>query len=80
MEASILDLRYKMKEVLKALERNESVKILYHGKPKGLITPYHRAVDKKVKQHPFFGMNASDKVSVSDQMEKLRGGRYEDDI
>jgi len=80
MEASILDLRYKMKEVLKALERNESVKILYHGKPKGLITPYREVVKKKVKEHPFFGINTSDKLSVSDQMEKLRGGRYEDDI
>lgn len=80
MEASILDLRYKMKDVLKALERNESVKILYHGKLKGLITPCQRIVNKKVKQHPFFGMNASEETSVLDQMAKLRGGRYEDDL
>lgn len=80
MEASILDLRYKMKDVLKALERNESVKILYHGKLKGLITPCRKTVEMKVKEHPFFGMNAHDKISVSEQMDKLRGGRYEDDI
>ena len=32
MKASIVDLRYKMKEVLAALKRNETVHILYHGK------------------------------------------------
>ena len=30
MEASIVDLRYKMKGVLQALERNECVNIYYH--------------------------------------------------
>lgn len=35
MKASILDLRYNMKSVLKALERNEEIEILYHGKVKG---------------------------------------------
>lgn len=35
MQASILDLRYRMKEILQALERNETVEILYHGKRKG---------------------------------------------
>ncbi len=32
MKASIVDLRYKMKEILRALERRETVTILYHGK------------------------------------------------
>ena len=39
MEASIVDLRYKMKEVLQSLDRNETVKIYYHGKLKGIIQP-----------------------------------------
>ncbi len=42
MEASIVDLRYKMNDVLKALERNEKVTILYRGKPKGLIIPFKK--------------------------------------
>ena len=67
MEASILDLRYKMKDVLKALDRNEIVKILYHGKLKGVITPCRRIVSKKVKEHPFFGMSASEQTPVLDQ-------------
>ncbi len=78
LEASILDLRYKMKDILKALDRNESVKILYHGKLRGLISPCQRVVKIKVKQHPFFGMQTTDETSVSDVMAKLRGGRYGD--
>lgn len=39
MKASIVDLRYKMNDVLKALDRNEQVTILYHGKIKGVIMP-----------------------------------------
>ena len=45
MQASILDLRYRMKEILQALERNETVEILYHGKRKGIIIP-HIAIQK----------------------------------
>lgn len=36
MKASIVDLRYKTAEILKALNLNESVSIMYHGKLKGL--------------------------------------------
>jgi hypothetical protein len=39
MKATIVDLRYRMKEVLKALDRKESVSVLYRGKVKGVITP-----------------------------------------
>lgn len=77
MQASILDLRYKMKDVLKALERNEEVEILYHGKLKGTILPCQRARSKKkISEHPFFGMYADAKQSVAKQMDRLRGGRY----
>ncbi len=34
MTASVVELRYKMNDVLKALNRNEDVSILYHGKVK----------------------------------------------
>ncbi|MBI2192911.1 MAG: hypothetical protein HYU36_13105 [Planctomycetes bacterium] len=39
MKASFLDLRRRMREVLRALERNESVTILYHGKEKAVLHP-----------------------------------------
>ena len=39
MEASIVDLRYKMNDVLKALDRKEEVTVLYRGTVKGKIIP-----------------------------------------
>ena len=39
MKATIVDLRYRMKDVLRALDRREDVSILYHGKLKGTIRP-----------------------------------------
>lgn len=79
MKASILDLRYKTKEVLQALDRNEEVSILYRGKLKGRIFPVRLnekgTAKKKVKDHPFFASSEA-KDSVTDVMERLRGGRY----
>ena len=76
MEASIVDLRYKMKDVLKALERRESVTILYRGKPKGVLLPVQEASRQKVVDHPFFGMHSDVDNSVDEAMDVLRGGRY----
>lgn len=80
MKASIVELRYKMNEVLKALDRNEKVTILYHGKIKGIIMPVANAKDKnkKVKNHPFFGMTENKKESVLEELQDLRGSRYND--
>ena len=78
MQATILDLRYHMKKVLQALERNEKISILYHGKIKGIIIPVNQRSSLKVKDHPMFGMNAKKKESVLKEMEKLRGGRFDD--
>jgi antitoxin (DNA-binding transcriptional repressor) of toxin-antitoxin stability system len=75
MEASVVDLRYRMKEVLKALDRNERVSILYHGKLKGTIVPAARPARTKAAEHPFFAM-CPGKGTVAEEMERLRGGRY----
>ncbi len=42
MKASVDDLRYKMNEVLKALDRREKVTLIYHGKVKGTIVPFEK--------------------------------------
>ena len=39
MDATILDLRYRTKDVLKAVERGEVVTVLYRGKEKARIVP-----------------------------------------
>jgi antitoxin (DNA-binding transcriptional repressor) of toxin-antitoxin stability system len=76
MQASIVDLRYRMKEILKALERRETVTILYHGKVKGKIVPAERDAEPRVTAHPFFGMRTDDARSVEKVLEELRGGRF----
>ncbi len=79
MQASIVDLRYKMNDILKALNRNESITILYHGKKKGLIVPTTKTPVQHVTDHPFFGMHkTSKKESVPQTMKNLRKGRYHD--
>ena len=36
MKASVLDLRYRTKDVIKAIERGETITLLYRGKEKAL--------------------------------------------
>ena len=77
MKATVLDLRYKMKEVLNALDKREKVTILYHGKIKGTIFPAHADQSIKVKDHPFFNMVEDVEESVAQQMDGLRGPRFD---
>lgn len=79
MKATIVDLRYKMNDILKALDRNEAVTVLYHGKTKAIIVPAKGQVLKKIKDHPFFGMSARDaQKPVLDAFNDLRKPRYND--
>ncbi len=81
MKATVVDLRYKMNDVLKALDRNEKVTVLYRGKVKGVLIPSEQSKKNiKVSEHPFFGMSSSSKTDkpVLDELDLLRGGRYND--
>lgn len=81
MEASVVDLRYKMNDVLKALDRNEEVRIFLRGKLKGRIVGVSKATkegnDSKmsVADHAFFGMSKNEVDSVEEVMDKLRTER-----
>jgi len=77
MQATIVDLRYRMKQVLKALERNETVSVLYRGKLKGVISPATAVSGAKVSEHNFFGCR-TDVEPVEKVMDRLRGGRHRD--
>lgn len=78
MKASIVDLRYKMNDVLKALERNEEVTVLYHGKIKGVIIPFKKKENQSMFNHPFFGMlSGNTNKSVPDTLNDLRKPRYD---
>ena len=78
MKATVLDLRYKMKEVLKALDRREKITLLYHGKIKGMIVPSGGDNKLAVEDHPFFNMAQKEAKSVKEQMDELRGSRFND--
>jgi hypothetical protein len=77
MEATIVDLRYKMKDVLEALERREPVQILYHGKVKGTIIPASHGSKTRVADHLFFGMRKDELKSPTEIVGDLRSGRYD---
>ena len=48
MKASMLDLRRRMRDVLRALDRNESVTIYYRGKEKAVLSPSRQRTGKSV--------------------------------
>ncbi len=75
MKASVVDLRYRMNEILKAIDRNEEVTILYHGKVKGVIKPRISGSRRRICDHPFFNMYRS-KKRIEEVMANLRGDRY----
>lgn len=79
MKASVLDLRRRPREVLRALERNETVTLLYRGKEKGVIHPAGapRPGAGRVAEHPAFGIwrDRADLVDVSSVVRNLRRGR-----
>ena len=76
MEASILDLRYRMRDVVKALDKREKVRILYHGKVKGEIIPFKTAKVTST-DHPLFGSLKGDKESSSALVAKMRRSRID---
>ena len=80
MKATIVDLRYRMKEILRALKRREPVHILYHGKEAGVIMPLGQKKNCKVAEHPFFGCAKTEEASetVEKKLNRLREKRHRD--
>jgi prevent-host-death family protein len=78
MKATILDLRYRTKDVLKAVERGETVAVLYRGKEKARIVPSSPARRvTNLREHRAFGMwkNRKDLADVPRVVRELRKGR-----
>ena len=79
MEASIVDLRYHMKKILRALDRNETITVLYRGRPRGKLVPLEASpATQPMREHPFFGMHRDAAETVEEVMTALRGSRYTD--
>lgn len=77
MKASIVDLRYKTKDILKALDRNESVTVLYHGKARAIINPLGKNSCQRIQEHAFFNMADESPDTVKEELDKLRKPRYD---
>ena len=75
MKTNAVDLRSNMKDILRAVGRNEPVTVLYHGKEKAMIIPIEQASSGSVRTHAFFGMN-QDGDAVAVVIDGLRNGRY----
>jgi prevent-host-death family protein len=82
MKASILDLRRKTGDIIRALEQNETVTISYRGRKKGVIYPVKAAKEtpEAIAEHPAFGMwrDRSDLEDVEKAIGVLRKGRFHD--
>lgn len=78
MQASIVDLRYKMNDVKKAIENNQIVTVTDRGRVIADILPRKKAKACLAEEHPFFGSDKENKLSVEEVMTRLRGGRYND--
>ncbi len=79
MEASVLDLRKKMRAVMSAIDRNEKVILTHRGRRKAVIVSISRQEKKKVKVADLdaFGMwnDREDMADVSAYVENLRKPR-----
>ena len=83
MDASIVDLRYRMKSVLRAIDRGETVTVLYRGKVKAKLMPValsseaSAAEAPKTQDQPFFGMwrDREDLADPASFVRKLRRTR-----
>jgi hypothetical protein len=80
MKASFVDLRKRSKEIVKALDRNQSVTLFYRGKAKGVIVPASSPLEKAVSVlgHRAFGMwrDRANLKSVPTAVAKLRKTRH----
>jgi antitoxin (DNA-binding transcriptional repressor) of toxin-antitoxin stability system len=73
MKASIVDLRYHMKDVLRAIDRGETVTVLYRGKEKAHLVPIAVKGKKTTKpsDHPACGIWA-DREDMADPVAYVR--------
>ena len=78
MKATILDPRYRMKYVLAAVERGETITILHRGKAKARLVPIEADPGRgKLRAHEAFGLwkDRDDLTDVPAFVRKLRRPR-----
>lgn len=83
MNATIVDLRYRMKDVLRAINRGETVTVLYRGKAKAVLMPISPPLGASEKgaprtaDQPLFGLwkDRDDLTDPASWLRKLRQPR-----
>ena len=77
MEASVLDLRKKMGDVVSAIDRHERVTLTHRGRRRAIILPITEKKKIRVADLPAFGMWAGrdDMADPVSCVEKLREPR-----
>ena len=83
MTATIVDLRYRTRDLFASLARGVQITITYRGRKAGVLLPYQdgvRTADtvRHVCDHPYFGSAAPSTRTVAEEMDELRGGRFND--
>jgi antitoxin (DNA-binding transcriptional repressor) of toxin-antitoxin stability system len=81
MNATIVDLRYNMKHVLRAIDRGETVTVLYRGEERAKLTPIAPGLPgsaPKTKDQPLFGLwkDREDMVDPASYLRHLRLPRW----
>jgi antitoxin (DNA-binding transcriptional repressor) of toxin-antitoxin stability system len=78
VNASVVDLRYKMREVLTAIRRGEVVNVKYRHKRIARIIPEKTGRQEDLMNHAFFGSAADARQTVYEHVRSLRKRRYRD--
>ncbi|MFA7344945.1 MAG: hypothetical protein WC003_11625 [Terrimicrobiaceae bacterium] len=77
MRASVVDLRYKTKDILECLRRRQKVELTCRGKLAGIIVPVTENSDRPpMSGHPAVGMWKDQKEPVPEVMKRLRKPRF----
>ena len=81
MQASAIDLRFRVKELLDAVRRGEEVVITYRGKPCARLVPLgrtrHDQAEDREDSPPLFGIWGDNQATsdVDEYIDGLRRGR-----
>jgi len=80
MKISLSNLPRRWPEVLRVLDHQQTVSILYLGKEVGILCPlnYRKTKASPIQEHPAFGMwkDRKDMKDVEQYVRKLRKGRF----
>jgi prevent-host-death family protein len=77
MKASVMDLRYRTKDILRALEAREEITLTHRGTEKGKIIPV-KAITRahgSLHEHPAVGMWADRAETVPELISRIRKPR-----